>query len=321
MACIRAENIELLPLNSSSPIDSFVISYVRTSCPWYVDPIIHPKNDSKSHPVHQTMRNIIIFGEAGSGKSSLVNMIVGKDVAKVSNSAEGVTFKNDAYPANIDGSPFTIYDTAGLNEGDQGRVPHWKAVREIYTLIRQLDGVSLLIYCMRGRVKENARANWTLFHKVLCREKVPIVAVVTGLETYDDPDDWWRDKANQKVFKKNGMVPNDVACVVSFAGNRKEHARVYDDSQKKVRKLIMEYCRRDPWSQEKDKWLANIYQEIYSTTLCFGPQSRLDFSEKMRLMINDFVEQTGMKEEDSKKLEVTLLKAETRLRKGTFRRK
>jgi ribosome biogenesis GTPase A len=31
--------------------------------------------------------NVIVFGESGCGKSSLINMIVGKDVARVSNSS------------------------------------------------------------------------------------------------------------------------------------------------------------------------------------------------------------------------------------------
>jgi hypothetical protein len=152
----------------------------------------------------------------------------------VSSSAEGCTFKNGAYQTTIAKTTFNIYDTAGLNEGDQGRFPHWKAIRELYTLILQLDGVSLLIYCMRGRVKENARANWLLFNKVICAKKVPIIAVVTGLETYDNPDDWWRDEGNQRVFSRNGMNPRAVGCVVSFAGNKKEHQDIYNDSQGKL---------------------------------------------------------------------------------------
>jgi predicted GTPase len=92
------------------------------------------------------MHNIILFGEAGSGKSSLVNMIVGGDVARVSGAAEICTFKSEAYDATIANTTYKIYDTAGLNEGDQGRVPHWKSIQELYTLIRELDGISLLIY-------------------------------------------------------------------------------------------------------------------------------------------------------------------------------
>jgi len=259
--------------------------------------------------------NIILFGEAGSGKSSLVNMIVGQDVARVSGSAEGCTFKNDAYLTIIANTTFKIYDTAGLNEGDQGRVPHWKAIQELYTLIRQLDGVSLLIYCMRGRVKENARANWLLFNKVICAEKVPIIAVVTGLETYDNPDDWWRDEGNQKVFNRNGIKPKAVGCVVSFAGNKKEHQDIYNDSQQKLLKLITKHCLREPWRKEKEKWLANIYQETFYTDLCLFSRSRLDYSNQMRETIGKFIEESGLKNEDPKKLEDTLLKAETKFRK------
>jgi len=262
------------------------------------------------------MHNIIIFGEAGAGKSSLVNLIVGQNVAKVSGSAEGCTFRNDAYKATIGNTTFNIFDTAGLNEGDQGRVPHWTALRELYTLIRQLEGVSLLIYCMRGRVKENAKANWLLFNKIICGEKVPIIAVVTGLETCEDPDDWWRDKDNRKVLSRNQMKPKAVGCVVSFPGRRNEYVDLYAKSQTKLRDLIAQNYLPNPWSEEKEKWFANIYSETFSSRLCFSPRSRLDYAEKMQGMIHEFIKETGMKEEDSKKMNATLLNAEKKLRKG-----
>jgi hypothetical protein len=55
----------------------------------------------------------------------------------------------------------------------KGVFPIGKQFEELYTLIRQLSGVSLLIYCMRGRVRENATFNWILFNRVICGEKVP----------------------------------------------------------------------------------------------------------------------------------------------------
>jgi len=264
------------------------------------------------------MHNVILFGEAGAGKSSLVNMIVGQGVATVSGAADGCTFKNDSYEATIGNTDFAIYDTAGLNEGDQGRVPHWKAIRELYTLIRQLDGVSLLIYCMRGRVKENAKANWTLFNKIICGEKVPILAVVTGLETYNNPDDWLKDKDNQNVFRRNKMSPKAVGCVVSFPGRRNELEDVYAASQTKLRSLITEIHLRKPWSEDKDKWFASIYSETLSSGLCFAPEKRLAYTEQMRGMITEYINETGMDRGDSKMLATTLLKAEKKTRKGSI---
>ena len=266
--------------------------------------------------------NVILFGESGSGKSSLVNMIVGKNVAKVSGSAESCTFKNEAFPATIGNTTFVIYDTAGLNEGDQGRVPHWKAIEGLYTLIRQLEGVSLLIYCMRGRVKENAKANWLLFNKVICGEKVPIIMVVTELEHCGDLEDWWRDnsKEHRNVLAKNHMKPRAVGCVVSFPGRRNEYAEIYAKSQGKLRDLIIQNHLRKPWCEEKNKWFASIYSETLSSGLCFNTRNQLEYNERMRGMINELVEETGMEREDSRQLDATLLRAEKKSRKGTFRK-
>jgi len=242
-------------------------------------------------------------------------MIVGKDVAKVSGTAEGCTPKNEAYEATIGNATFTIYDTTGLNEGDQGRVPHWEAIRGLYTLIRQLDGVSLLVCCMRGRVRENTSFNWVLFNKVICGEKVPIVAVVTGLETYGDPDDWWRTDDNRNAFKKNGMTPKDVGCVVSYQGRQNEYAEIYAKSQAKVRGLIAGNYLREPWSEEKDKWFAKIYHNIFTIRLCFLSRNRLDYSNRMRNLISELIKATDMEKEDVETLEATLLNAEKEFRK------
>jgi len=242
-------------------------------------------------------------------------MIVGKSVAKTSGNASGCTFKNEAYETRIGDASFCIYDTAGLNEGEQGRVPHWNAIRELYTLIRELDGISLLIYCMQGRVKENAKANWNLFNKVICGEKVPIIAAVTGLEQYgNEPDDWWRDEANRRTFRNCWIKPEAVGCVVSILGKQNEYEDLYTKSQAKLRGLIEEQHLRRPWREDKDIWFANIYENVY-TAGCF-PRSRVDFSTKMRCLIAAFAKETGMEEKDREKLEGTLLKAEKRFEAG-----
>jgi len=256
--------------------------------------------------------NIILFGEGGCGKSSIVNMIVGKDVAKVSSGLEGCTFENDAYNAIIEDKHYVLYDTAGLNEGQQGRVPHWKAIRALYMLVRQLDGVSLLIYCMRGRIKKNAKANWDLFNKVICGGRVPTIAIVTGLDSCGDLEVFMREKDNSGAFKKNGMEPKGVGCVVSI---RENHADIYAKSQVKVRALITEHCLQKSWSEEKEKWFAAIYSEVYKSALCFVTQSRLDYSTRMKDIVNEFVRETEMNHEDAKKLRATLVNAEKKFRR------
>ena len=240
-------------------------------------------------------------------------MIAGQETAKVSSSPVGCTFEHERHEAIIDGVPFNIYDTSGLNEGEQGRVPHWEAINQLYTLIRTLEGVSLLIYCMRGRIKENARANWILFSKVLCDKKVPVIAVETGLENEEDLDE--RRFLLGRALERYGIVPGGIACVVAVRGKRREHEERYNLSQRQLRHLIMRSYRRQPWSMTTDDWIGHIYKTTYTTKLCLFSDVRVEFAMEATTMVDEFVAETGMKKEESEKLKSTLLNAEKKLRR------
>ena len=238
-------------------------------------------------------------------------MIVGKNVAQVSSGFVGCTFKHERYAASIDDIHFNIYDTAGLNEAEQGRVPHWKGIHELYTLIRSLNGVSLLIYCTRGRIQETARANWTLFSNVLCA-KVPIIAVETGLEREEDLEG--RDAMLKDALEKHGMTPKGVACIVSVQENKKEQEQ-YISSQVRLRQLIMDSYIGEPWSMTTDDWIGHIYKTTYFTKLCLFPDVRAEFANEVGNMVDAFIKEVGMDEDESAKLKSTLLDAEKKLRK------
>lgn len=240
-------------------------------------------------------------------------MIVGDAVAKVSNGAGSCTFNTDCYEAHFSDKVFRIFDTAGLNEGDHGRVPHWTAIRELYTLIRKLDGVSLLIFCLRGRIRDSTRANWILFNKIICGEQVPIVAAVTGLEEETNLDDWWRRERNKETFQRHQINPADVGCLVAVRGDQNQYEVKYKESQKKLRSLIERYHRVQPWSSEKDVWFARIYCNAYETRLCFFMRKRIEFTSTMRVLLEDFVKEAKMNEEDSEKLRTNLLQAEQKI--------
>jgi len=259
--------------------------------------------------------NIIIFGESGAGKSSIVNLLVGENVAEVSSSPRGCTFQSDRYEANIGNDNYIIYDTVGLNEGDQGRFPHWTAIQRLYTLIRELDSVSLLLYCMRGRSKENTRANWVLFNKIICGQNVPIVVVETGLEQEENLQGAARRRELVGALRDYEMFPHDAICIVSIQGKHGEYKEVYQWSQQQLRKLIARSRKNKPWSTDKDVWLAKIYQEVYTTGNCFRPGTRLEFSQAVGSAVDEFITATRMNAQDSERLKASLLYAEKKFRK------
>lgn len=192
----------------------------------------------------------MVFGDSGVGKSSLINMLAGKKTAETSNGVLGCTFQSRQYPITVNGERVNIWDTAGLDEGTRGRVSPEIAERNLSKLLRELrgaNGIHLLVYCIRGpSVRKSLARNYTIFYSAICRKKVPIVAVVTGLENEPSSmEDWWTTGEKELVKYKMRFI--DHACVTTIdmeklVGSVFERRSI--ESQQLVRKLITDNCHR-----------------------------------------------------------------------------
>ena len=224
-------------------------------------PTLHPK------VTHDTP-NVIIFGETGVGKSSLINMIAPTASAAVSNAAIGCTFESVPYDAELSDRKYRLWDTAGLNEGEQGNVSADRAIESLEELVQSLKdgGVSLLVYCIRGsRLRDIVKINYELFHKTICGGKVPIVVVITGLENEDDMEDWWVDNAAD--FDRRGMPFSGHACITTTKGKVMKSGEhmfqdEYNQSVELVRKLIVANCAESAWKPDGSRWLGNIAENM-----------------------------------------------------------
>ena len=216
--------------------------------------------------------NVVVFGETGAGKSSLVNLISGHSIAQVSSRSVGCTFQSTCYTTSIGGGmQINLYDTAGLEEGQGGTVSNHDAIVKLYTLLRRLEnGVSLLIFCMRGpRIKESCVKNWRLFREIICQGRVPIVLAVTGLENEaNGMDNWWT--RNEGHFMTYEMCPNGVACITATKGKMKPNGRhifdeEYAESQTKIRNAIHNVHLRNPWRVPAAEWFKEIIEVSYTS--------------------------------------------------------
>ncbi|KZP22227.1 P-loop containing nucleoside triphosphate hydrolase protein [Athelia psychrophila] len=222
------------------------------------------KSPPKSTPLHP---NIILFGQPGAGKSSLINMIVGEDVAITSSDLTKCTFDSKPYDVELaEGFTVTLWDTAGL---DQGSCSDKDTIRRVCELILRLEqGVILLVFCLRGRIHEGALENYEMFRK-LCHSTVPMVVVVSGLEREPNKVEWW--SRNEVAFTRASMKFNYHACIVGTRGSRIPntnsfvYGEAYDASVAEVKAIINTAYHTyltGPRNQERQEWFARILAMI-----------------------------------------------------------
>ncbi|KAF8444879.1 P-loop containing nucleoside triphosphate hydrolase protein [Boletus edulis BED1] len=226
------------------------------------------KRASRVPVVASTTQNIVVFGESGVGKSSLINLIAGRSIAATSSGAKGCTFRHKKYELQVDDTPYAIWDTAGLDEGAFGTVPAEIAEVHLKQLLHDLtraNGIHLLVYCVRAsRLRKTLLSNYNLFYSAICRKKVPIVAVVTGLENYEEEmQDWWA--ANETEFAMLKMHFDGHACVTTLDADKvnspilKQRCHA---SRRAVLPLIASTCARDRWGTEQDGWVSAALADV-----------------------------------------------------------
>ncbi|KAG1841804.1 P-loop containing nucleoside triphosphate hydrolase protein [Suillus subalutaceus] len=200
-------------------------------------------------------KKIVLFGEAGAGKSSVVNLMAGKEVAAASNDMQRCTLHWQDYTIDFGGESYTVFDTVGLEKPQLGINGYLDSVENVYRLIKKLDqqgGIDLLLFCIRaGRLSPAIQSNYRLFHEFLCEKKVPIVLVFTHLEREVRMEDWW--ERQQSTFeKKYGFQVTDHACIT--AANRLEgrHKILYEESRATVRTLVEKFTA----DEQKSSWIG-----------------------------------------------------------------
>lgn len=203
--------------------------------------------------------NIILFGETGVGKSSLVNLIAGEEVAQTSGDIGACTMSSRPYSFQVYGVSYTIWDTRGFSEADteMGAKAYLTAVEQAYKLIQDLassGGVDLLVLCHReGRITTTTRNNYRLFYEVFCETKVPIAIVITYLERHPRMEDWWDQ--NVEVFKKHEMTAATHACVTALFDHSKSR-----ESKQVIENMLGQHDNNGKYNMPPVEWFRRFSQ-------------------------------------------------------------
>ncbi|KAG2151277.1 uncharacterized protein EDB93DRAFT_310004 [Suillus bovinus] len=227
-------------------------------------------------------KNIVLFGQGGAGKSSLVNLMAGNNVARTSIDVKRCTLKWEKYPVAFDGGHYNIFDTIGLEEPQLGVSQYLDAVENAHSLIQTLDsqgGIDLLMFCMRaGRLTATLLNNYRLFNEFLCEKKVPIVIVITYLENEEgEMDEWW--KRNKETFRDQGFHVAGHACITAIRGSCPErHAQ----SRTTIHELVKESTadgQRQAW-KGGDNLFVSLMQKLRELLLG-KPRSKKEIASRL----------------------------------------
>lgn len=211
-------------------------------------------------------RNIVIFGQTGTGKSSIINAIAREQLAGTSNDAAGCTSGYKRHPVTISGQRFVLFDTAGLGEGPAGTVPDKEAKRQLKSLLRQLmnsrspsDGIGLLVCCVsRTTTLSTIVQAYNTFYAGVCKKKIPIVIVITGLEQEPNMESWW----DQNKDKLKSMHFTGHACVTALQehpGNSEDFTRRIAESRDILSNLLVGNCSRGAVNDNPSNHIAGMW--------------------------------------------------------------
>jgi tRNA U34 5-carboxymethylaminomethyl modifying GTPase MnmE/TrmE len=211
-------------------------------------------------------RNIVIFGETGAGKSSVINLMAGKQIAHISPDSHRCTLHWTEHPITFEnGTRYKVFDTVGLEEPRLQTKDYLTAISNAYGLINTLKergGIDLLLFCIRGgRVTATLQNNYRLFFEFLCEEEVPLVLVVTNLEREVNMEDWYT--RNVSHLEKHNIRSAGHACITARIHLDGRHRDKYEESRGILRRAVEAHCNAsmEGWTGGQG-WLSSFISKL-----------------------------------------------------------
>lgn len=191
-------------------------------------------------------RNVVLLGEVGSGKSSIINSIAGERVAESSNDAEGGTLNITCYTLNFSPSNIQVnlWDTPGWHPAEERNTRQGRAVGadNLLKTLHATEGIHLLLFCtQKPRVTDHLVNDFQHIYSEQAYSETPLALAVTGLELIQPSmHTWWEN--NHGALERHGFHCHAHACVTTVEGEgNREHI-----SQNILRKLVLHHIPTGP---------------------------------------------------------------------------
>ncbi len=161
--------------------------------------------------------NVLVIGNSGVGKSTLINSVLGKEAAKTDWGTHGTTTKLEIYESEGDQVPFRVIDTIGFEPNylkerrAVGAVRKWS--RDCARKGGENGRIDVIWFCVDGtRSKLFAEDIHRMTRAVSMWKTVPIIAVIT--KSYSVPDREKNIEMIRKAFEGQKKIRNNLREII-----------------------------------------------------------------------------------------------------------
>ena len=161
--------------------------------------------------------NVLVIGNSGVGKSTLINSVLGKEAAKTDWGTHGTTTKLEIYESEGDQVPFRVIDTIGFEPNylkerrAVGAVRKWS--RDCARKGGENGRIDVIWFCVDGtRSKLFAEDIRRMTRAVSMWKTVPVIAVIT--KSYSVPDREKNIEMIRKAFEGQKKIRNNLREII-----------------------------------------------------------------------------------------------------------
>ncbi|KAI6159902.1 P-loop containing nucleoside triphosphate hydrolase protein [Pisolithus thermaeus] len=190
--------------------------------------------------VDDAVLTVMVLGEIGVGKSSMVNLIVGEYVAGCSPDVEVCTRGTTKHEATVESMKLHIWEVSGFNKPEDLKKNAPDIEDKFGPMLEARASVNVILFCMRGqKVTATTKRILERIHGIF-KKRIPIVLVINHLERERDMEDWWRRNQNTLGTSMSGTRHT---CVTGLPD--------YEEKWRKSREELVAVLRSEYPSRER----------------------------------------------------------------------
>ena len=156
---------------------------------------------------------ILVIGETGAGKSTLINNLLGQEVATVGHTLESETVEVKAHELSVEGVPVVVYDTPGMDDTnrDEDEEEHLEMMKSL--LARRK--IHLVIYCLKmteTRMRRGIIQTFRQYHKIGVPWERTVITITFADKEKDSTSKFvqMQQQVKKILIDKVGVMPSTV---------------------------------------------------------------------------------------------------------------